>query len=159
VTPSTDKTYVGLKVNIDVVVTNLGDANATFDVYVFYDSNLIGTQKVEELPPLNSSTLTFIWDTKGVTPCHNYTISANATLLGDVDLSNNVVTDGKVKIKMVGDVNGNGIVNMDDVYKLILAFLIDKDSSDWDPNLDMDGNGIVNMKDIFLTIRNFGSCL
>lgn len=158
VTPSTDITYVGLKVNITVVVKNLGDANATFNVDVYYDANLIGTQKVEELPPSSNSTLTFSWNTIGVEPCHNYTITANATLPGDIDLSNNVLPDGKVKMKMVGDVDGNGAVNMDDIYKLILAFLRDKDDPEWDPNLDMDGNGITNMKDIFLTIINFGSC-
>jgi len=54
---------------INVVVRNDGDYySETFQVTCYYDGTPIGTQTVYNLPPATSTTLTFNWNTAGVTP-------------------------------------------------------------------------------------------
>jgi hypothetical protein len=80
---------------ITVVVSNNGDTPETFDVTVYYDSTIIGTQTVTNLAPLSSTTLTFNWDTIGVPPA-TYAITAwadSAMAIAELDEENNWCTD------------------------------------------------------------------
>jgi hypothetical protein len=80
---------------ITVVVSNNGDTPETFDVTVYYDSTIIGTQTVTNLAPLSSTTLTFNWDTTGVPPA-TYAITAwadSAMAITELDEENNWCTD------------------------------------------------------------------
>lgn len=80
---------------ITVVVSNNGNTPETFDVTVYYDSNVIGTQTVTNLAPFSSTTLTFNWDTTGVPPA-TYAITAwadSAMAIAELDEENNWCTD------------------------------------------------------------------
>lgn len=101
VNTSTTQATVGEKVNITVVAANLGNFNETFDVTVYYDSNLIQLIPQMSLPPESSKTITVEWNTSNVKP-GNYTISANATIVeGDINPENNKFIDGNVTITTV----------------------------------------------------------
>jgi len=73
-------------VTITVTIDNLscGDAGA-FDVTVYYDDDvhLIGTQRVDELPGCEYTTLVFKWDTDNV-PTGEHEIIACADTAGEV---------------------------------------------------------------------------
>ncbi|MEM2753164.1 MAG: CARDB domain-containing protein [Nitrososphaerota archaeon] len=58
----------GESITINVVVKNLGNYTETFDVTIYYDSTPIGTQIVNNLAPGDQTTVSFNWDTTGVTP-------------------------------------------------------------------------------------------
>jgi len=97
VTPSSTEAYSGQTVNVTVVAKNEGSFG-TFDVSTYYDSTLIGTQTVTDLPQDEEKTLTFSWDTTDV-PGGYYTISANATIVpGETDTADNSFIDGTIKI-------------------------------------------------------------
>jgi hypothetical protein len=141
-------------------VINLGNLTETFDVKAYYDTNLIGTKTVTDLDPNNVTTVTLIWNTTLVPACHNYTISAYIPPLPyEINVTNNNMTDGNVKIKLMGDTNGDGIVNMDDISAVLDAFGSYPGHPRWNPNCDLDPNNRIDMSDLVLVLENFGkSC-
>jgi len=97
-TPSTTEPYPRQTVDITVVAKNDGTFNETFDVSTYYDSTLIGTQTVTDLPPEEEKTLVFSWNTTDIAGGY-YTISANASIVpGETDIADNTFTDGTVKL-------------------------------------------------------------
>jgi hypothetical protein len=154
---STNAAYVGWGVKINVTVGNEGDIAETFNVSAYYDDFLIGTLTVTDLASGMNTTLTFIWDTKGVAPCHNYTIKAEASVVPyEMDLADNIYIDGKVKIKMLGDANGDGAV---DIYDLVIAAnSFGRRSGDpgWDERADFNRDGLIDVFDLVIAAVNFG---
>jgi hypothetical protein len=154
---SATQVYEGRKVNVSVTVENQGDIAESFNVTVYYDGNIIGKQSVTNLPSKTNTTLIFLWDTVGVPPCHNYTISAEASKLPyEFDIGDNILSDGTVKIKMMGDANGDGIVNIKDVVIVSAAFGSIPGDPNWDPDADMNDDKVINIKDIVLVSVNYG---
>jgi archaellum component FlaG (FlaF/FlaG flagellin family) len=157
VAASATEVYQGKPVNITVVAKNVGNVTETFDVTAYYDNNTIGTQLVTDLAPDTEITLMFIWDTTDVQPCNNYTISAEAsTVPFEVNTANNVLTDGYVKVKFMGDINGDGVVDLDDITIIGLAFGSYPGHPRWNPDADLDEDGIVDITDVVLAAINFG---
>lgn len=135
---SSNNVYPGRIVTIEVVAMNRGNMTTeTFDVTVYYDSNPIETQTVT-VPPWTSATLTFYWSTSGLTPCNNFTISARASEVPyELDVTNNVYYDGWVKIKMIGDVNGDGVIDILDVVMVSSIYGSKEGAPDWNPDADL----------------------
>ena len=157
---SSNFAYAGWTVEVNVTVRNEGNTTETFDVVAYYDGNLIDTITVNALLPGSETTVTFIWETENVAPCRNYTISAEAKALPyEINLENNFLTDGKVKINIMGDINGDGKVDMQDLNAVCDAFGAFPGHPRWNKNVDLDQNGIININDIGLATMNFGkSC-
>jgi hypothetical protein len=92
-------------------LTNIAIINVT----AYYDNDPIETQTIDNLAPSTNMTVTIYWNTPNVTP-QNYTIKAEATPVpGETSLSDNTYDDGAVNIKITGDVNGDGVVDMRDL--------------------------------------------
>jgi hypothetical protein len=158
VTPLVTVAYQGWIVKINVTIRNEGEITETFfDVIAYYDNNTIGTITVPSLDPHTEVTITFSWNTKSVAPCHNYTISAETPPLPfELDLSDNFLSDGKVKIKLLGDVNGDRVVDIQDLVLLIKAFGTYPGHPRWNPNADLNGDDRVDIQDLVILIKNFG---
>jgi hypothetical protein len=73
-----------------------------------------------------------------------------------MNLADNSFTDGNVKILLMGDVNGDGTINMRDINQLVMVFRSYPGTPKWDPMNDLDRNGIIDMRDITICILNFG---
>jgi hypothetical protein len=117
----------------------------------------MGTKPVENLPPNTQITLVFKWNTSLVTPCRNYTLRAEASILPyEYNTDNNVYVDGSVKVRILGDVDGSGVVDMNDLYLIAKAFGSRPEYSSWNPYADIDGNKKVDMHDLWLVCRIFG---
>jgi len=105
VTPDPTSVELGELVNVTVVVENQGNETETFSVTVYYDTNTIGTQDVTSLAAGANTSLTFIWDTTGVsvyikdgsTP---FKITATAsTVAGETDTADNtLVSSDRVRV-------------------------------------------------------------
>jgi PKD repeat protein len=86
ITVSAEEVYVGQALNISVAVRNEGAVNETFNVTLYYDGTVIETQIVTDLAPGAERTLTFRWNTTGVTPDVSYTLRAvTSGVAGDTD--------------------------------------------------------------------------
>jgi len=163
---SSNMTYAGGIVYINVTVANEGDMVESFNVSTYYDGTLIETLPVIGLAPNTNKTLTSTWNTTGTTPCHNYTIKAEASVVPyETDTADNVYIDGKVKIKMLGDINGDGIIDIVDVVIVSLAFgsATEDDPEtpwnetiNWNPEADLNGDDIVDIVDLVIIGINFG---
>jgi len=135
---SSNKVYPGRNVTIEVIAMNRGNMTTeTFDVTVYYDDNQIETRNVI-VSPWSNVTLTFYWNTTGLAPCNNFTISARASEVPyELNVTNNVMYDGWVKIKMVGDVNGDGVIDILDVVAVSSIYHHHEGDPDWNPDADL----------------------
>jgi len=150
----------GWNVSINVIVRNEGVSVETFNVTVYADvnttvigdENLVGTQINITLAAGNSATLHFAWITKGFQTCHYYTISANATLLTatDEDLLDNTLLDGKVYMRICGDVSGDDKVGAADIILVGNALFSNPGDPNYDPYADVNGDGKIGAADIIV---------
>jgi hypothetical protein len=158
VSAAPDKVYAGRIVNITVLAQNLGDIAETFNVTIYYNSAAIGTQTVVSLPSKQNTTLLFRWNTTGLAVGTNATVSAQATQVPyETDILNNAYTDGYVFIKMIGDVNGDRIIDIFDVTAAGAAY----DSHPGDPNWNEDADvapayGLIDVFDIVTICAKYG---
>lgn len=95
---SRSQVRAGETIEIEVEAANLGDFPETFNVAVYYDSNIIQAIPVISLSPSSSKTLSVEWNTADVN-IGVYRISANATTVeGDTKPDNNNFVDGNVAV-------------------------------------------------------------
>jgi hypothetical protein len=144
------------EIAINVTAANQGNYTASFNVTLYYDTNQIATQIVTNLAPSTSIALTFTWNLAQV-PKGNYTISAFAPpIMGESNVDNNRLVDGWVAKVMVGDLNGDGRVNIVDVTIVAKAFQSRPGDPSWNPNADVDNSGIINIIDVTKVAKEFG---
>jgi len=164
VEPSRNTTYslgCWTMVNVTVMAANVGDTTETFNVTAYYGNNTIGTLPVIDLLPGQNTTLTFIWNTTGLEPCSNFAMSAEASPVPyELNLTNNILINGFVKIKIVGDVNGDGAVDIFDLVLAADAYGSVIGDPDYNPQADVAPNcGIVDIFDIVTITSRYGqSC-
>jgi len=157
VVPSVTEVYASWPVNISVVVRNDGGAAETFNVTVYYDASTVGTQTVTSLAPDAAMNLMFSWNTTDVTPCVNYTIRAEASVVAnETDIINNNFTDGYVKVKMLGDINGDGVIDIYDLTIAGMAYGSFEGDLRYDPEADLNKDGHIDMRDLAVIGRNYG---
>lgn len=91
--------------------------------------------------------------------CHNYTITAIANIQFDSNTTNNVKEGTiRIKVRIMGDINGDGKVDMKDIALAASAFGAYPSHSRWNPDADIDENDKINLKDIALISKHFGEC-
>lgn len=90
--------YVGQKLNVTVIVKNLGNFTESFNLTLYYDLNVAGKVLVQKLPPSAEKAVIFEWDTSAVAE-GNYTLKAYAEPVeGEINVGNNVLVDGTVAV-------------------------------------------------------------
>ena len=57
---------------------------------------------------------------------------------------------------LLGDVNGDGKVDITDVFFVAKACGVIIGSFNWDPTCDVNADGKVDITDLFLTCKNYG---
>jgi len=157
VVPSRSWVYQGWQLNINATAKNLGNNSQTFNVALYYDNSLIETKQVVNLAPSAEITLTFTWNTSAVAPCHNYTITGKIAILPwEFNATNNIYIDGNVKVRFMGDVDGNGQVDIFDVRLIAECFGSYPGNPRWNPDYDLNQSGGIDIFDIRLAAKNFG---
>lgn len=157
VEPSVTEVYIGAIVNITVTVRNFGDIAETFNLTAYYNNAKIGMKTIPYLTLEENVTFTFSWNTKDVAP-GNYTTRAEATTVPkETNTDNNIFIDGSVKIKILGDTNGDGVVN---IYDIVLAAAIygsTPEDPNWNPDADLARPwGIINIYDLVTVASHYG---
>ena len=148
--------YQGWVVNVNVTVANLGSATESFSVTLSYNGTSIATLPIANMAPNSTQTLVFDWNTTNVL-CGNYTIQAETLLAQEeTNVANNVLVDGTLRINLMGDVNGEGKVDMTDVMTLVSAFGSYPGHPRWNPACDLNQDGRIDLADIVLALMNFG---
>jgi len=138
--------YRAWTVQVKVTVKNNGAVtiSCTVNAYCFNATatHLIGTQPVNDLPAGQNATVTFNWNIADLTANTIYTLKANVTIIGlsDSNTANNQLIYGQVKVRLWGDVDDNGAINILDLkkVKLALSLLIVEPFADLDGDCDVD---------------------
>ena len=156
-----DELYVGWTVDVNVTVQNAGDCIESFNVTVFSDDKVIKMFSVPNLLGGRNITLAFTWNSTGLTPCHSYVVRCEADVVpGETNLEDNVYVAGIVKIKMVGDVNGDGKINIIDIATIALGFGSEVGDSRYSLVCDLNRDNIINILDLGVAAMRFGkSCI
>jgi len=149
VTLSTNEAYQGEIVNITVTVKNNANLSVseTFNVTVKYDQTLIETKTIGNLAQGASETLTFNWNTTEVIP-GNYTISAEASIvLDELNADDNFFIDGIMRLRILGDIDGDGYVGSADASILNGAYGTSSGNPLYVPEADFDDDGYIGSAD------------
>jgi len=147
----------GYSMSIDVTLRNEGDYTENFNVSAYANTTRIQT-KTASLTSGNGTTVTFTWNTTGFAK-GNYTIRAYAwPVLGETDIEDNTFVDGWIVVTILGDINGDYIV---DIYDAILLGGHFGCKQPWphpqvDPNVDINGDGIIDIFEAVVLAGNFG---
>jgi parallel beta-helix repeat protein len=164
ITPQRTLIGQGYSLTFNVSVLNKGTFIESFNVILYADKNVtilgdeitIGTKAVSLLTNATSTLVTFTWNTTGV-PMGNYTISAYAGPVPyETNTADNNCTDGVVHVCVPGDVDGNGLVNMLDLYTMALHYGTTIGQTDYVMVCDIDNNGIINMIDLYIGALHYG---
>jgi hypothetical protein len=148
--------YKGGSTNITIVVANQGNITESFVLNVYYNGTLLTTMNVTGLAANTNATVTVQWNTAAIT-WGKYVMSAYVPPLPyETNIANNNFTDGIVKVKIPGDLNGDDIVNILDSILLANAYGSNPSTPNWNPNADINGDGTVNILDAILLANNFG---
>jgi hypothetical protein len=141
--------------NINVTVVNQGDFTETFNVTIYANETTIEKREIT-LESTASTTLTFTWNTTGFAK-GNYTLWAYAEQVqGETETSDNTFIDGWVYVGLVGDVNADGYVGIDDIFTIASHFGAEQGTPQYDPNLDINNDGYIGVDDIFTAAQHFG---
>jgi archaellum component FlaF (FlaF/FlaG flagellin family) len=160
ISPESTEAYKGWIIKVNITASNLGDISEAFNITLYVNGHIVGVEQVASLAPKTNITITIAFDTKlpWVQPCHNYTIKAEASQVPyEIDIINNVLTDGDVHVKIMGDINGDKIVNYTDAILMGAAFGSQPGDPNWNPNADLNKDGYINYKDVIILGTNFGA--
>jgi hypothetical protein len=165
---SESKTVVGQNYfcNVTVDAENEGGYDETFNVTVYANQTVIGTENVT-LSVGNSTTMTFTWNTTGFAK-GIYNISAYALPVNDeTETGDNNRTNGVVMVGVPCDLTGptgvpDGKCDMRDIAYVCTKFMTTPASPNWDPNCDVTSSeprvpdNRVDMRDIAEACAHFG---
>jgi len=149
--------YTGRTVNITVLAANEGIATETFNITLYANSTIIGVQTIT-LYRGENATLTFSWNTTGLVPCSNFTIWAEASRVPfETNIVNNICFNGWIRIKMLGDLNGDDIINIYDIVLAAVAYNSRPGDPNWNPEADVaQPYGYVDIYDIVTIASKYG---
>jgi hypothetical protein len=157
VSVSPTEIYKGWSTNITIIVANVGNSSESFALNVYYNSTLLTSVNVTGLTANANATVIVPWNTGTVNP-GKYVISAYVPpLLYETNVANNNFTDGSVKVKIPGDLNGDGTVDISDAIILSAAFDSTPGAPNWNPAADLNGDGTVDILDAIMLAAAFGS--
>jgi hypothetical protein len=75
----------------------------------------------------------------------------------EVNLGNNIFVDSWVKIKMIGDVNGDGVIDILDIVLASTAYASHEGDPNWNPEADVAPPwGVINILDIVTISSRYG---
>jgi len=73
-------------------------------------------------------------------------------------LENNVYFDGWVKIKMIGDVDGNGVIDILDLILVSTAYGSREGDPNWNPDADVTSPwGVIDILDLVTISSKYGT--
>ena len=119
------------------------------EVSVYANSTLIGTQLVGFAYGI--ATVSFVWNATGFTPGF-YTLRAVMPVYPtETNVTDNSLTAGGVYVTKLGDVTGDGCVNVLDLIVIATSLF------SYNPTADINHDHKVNVLDLIIVARHLGT--
>jgi hypothetical protein len=151
-----NEVYSDWLVEVTVTVLNKGTMPENFNVSIYYDDTLIGKQAVTELAPFDQMVVLIGWNTAGVAYARNYTLWANVTVVpNEVNVTDNQLIFGDVRVKMLGDVIYDRIIDIFDVVAVTSIYDLKKGDPQWNPQADLAPDGVIDIFDVVITTSRY----
>jgi len=145
--------------NIPVTVENQGETPVTSDVTLSITGNPPQTRTITDLPGGEAIILNYTWDTTPV-PLGTYILTAEATLEGDVDPTDNTYPPLGTIITVIetieGDLNGDFTIDIYDIVLVATSFGSRQGDPNWNPNADLVEDNTIDIYDVVIVAQNFG---
>jgi len=156
VVPSKNIVGQGYNLFLDVTIINEGSYTETSTFTLYANITVIGSLTFNNLLSGTLAVFTFAWNTSGSVK-GNYTISAVAdTVPDESDTDDNGLVDGWVIVAIIGDVNGDKIVDVFDLIKVAIAFGSKPGDPSWNPNTDLKEDNLIDVFDLIRVAIHFG---
>ena len=155
----TSKTAVGegFKLYINVTVQNEGWNQQTTKLTVYLNTTVLATITNLVLAPSSQVNMNFTWQTTAGARGTYIIRAAVDPVSGEVDTGDNTRNASQtVKVTIIGDVNGDGSVDIYDAIVLANAFNSAPSSSTWNGNADINSDNAIDIYDAILLANNFG---
>lgn len=153
-----DEIYSDWLVTITIDVENKGTFVETFNVTAYFNTSIIATTTVNNLDPLEQTTLNFQWNTTGLPLYVSYTITAAADILpNETETTDNNITYGTTKTKALGDIDGDRDVDIFDIVWLASAYGTTSGGSKWDIQLDLKRDDQIDIFDVVIAASRYGT--
>jgi ABC-type transport system substrate-binding protein len=154
--PSKNVVGQGWSSSINVTVQNQGTLLETLNVTLCANTTVIATLSNINLTSGGSATIPFVWSTEGFAK-GNYTIVANVTQIsGETYIADNTRTFGSVAVTIPGDVDGNRLVSVFDLYTLGKAYDSSPEELNWNSCCDINDDELINSYDLTIVSDNYG---
>jgi parallel beta-helix repeat protein len=145
--------YRGFNTSINVTATNIGTYPE--DAWITLYCNITSGKSIGQYPLHldmgQSFTMQFVWNTAEA-PYGTYMLTAVAT----IPAGSHSLSSGNITVRVPGDVDGNGRVDLRDIALVARALGSTPGSPNWNPAADINGDSVVNMQDITLVAKHFG---
>jgi hypothetical protein len=150
---SSDPAYKGRIVNITAQVKNEGTVAETFNITAYANSTIIETQNVPTLPTGNQTTVVFTWNTTGL-DYGNHTVEIHVlAVTGETDTNDNTLSGGKVGVTIAGDVNGNYVVDMLDLYNIVSRYGANLGQPNYSVRCDVDDSDTISIVNLHIAAQ------
>jgi len=168
VAPYSSWVYQSHSIMINATIANFGDysENVTVDLYYNVTAGLKIDTETAVLAPNESQTLTFTWNTTSVPSNQKYNMTAAATIAVDDVPANNILTGESVNVRLLGDVNGDGKIDIRDISTVAKAFgAVGPDykyhgsqaSPNWNSDADLNLDNRIDIRDVSIVAKGFGT--
>lgn len=144
---------LGSPLHVDVTVENQGEDGETLNITFYANATAIGTLANTTL--LSSLTLTFTWNTSGFALGNYILMTYVCPVPGEIDEDDNTWIESLV-VSILGDVNGDFIVDVFDVVITATAFGSKSGDEDWNGNVDFNDDNLIDIFDVVTIAGNFG---
>lgn len=142
-------------VNATATIANQGGYTETFNVTFYAGATAVGQIQLW-LPPESNVVVLMVWNTSGFAR-GNYTMSVCAGPVPEESRTDdNFMADGVICVANPGDVNGDGKVDVRDLYAVARAYGSSEGQPNWSPACDINSDGKVDTRDYYITCRNYG---
>jgi hypothetical protein len=140
-----------LNLPINVTVAEGLSYTETFNVTLYANTTVIGTETDQTMNSQSSMIIPFNWKPSQF---GNYTLSATVTFTGPT--TSTFTTPAQLEVTIQGDVLGKHQVNILDVVAITGIYGLSKGNPKFNPNCDIEGDGKITILDVVACTSHYG---
>lgn len=148
----------------------LGPMMGNATIYIFESNDVLGyvhfaAKLTSPAPPVNGTGIVAIITFKvieaSIWPDPNLQSTLNLTdtkleAIGGIEVPNDEIDGLYIYKPVIGDLNSDGTVDLDDIYIISLAFGSKPADSNWNKIADLNRDNVVNVEDLRTAARHYG---